>query len=281
MSRKTHHPAKSLPACRAPRSAVHRRRHRGIRHFRKATPPATVSHRPRRPGDSGQKRRWNLDRSALASWTSVVLLGTAVSLTVAGIQWNLSNLFDSPFAPQVRAIQWLPLAVILPAALGCFGSAWLAVRVGARMPDDCSTTIGYTGLATGLCAALLPLLMPIASQGSAWVHAHFALSNWPLRFLQLGLMLLVCTLPLAGLGCTGQLMHSLNFRNLERRRPLVRLALALGVLSGLGVGILVAWLLSARPASLLPAASLPMLLLAVIAGKLPESSSPVSASKEA
>jgi hypothetical protein len=212
-------------------------------------------------------------------WASFSLLGAAASLEAAGIHLNLGNLLDSSYAPNVRAIHLLPLALILPAALGNACPSLLASHLGFRLPGTSSTAIGFVGLATGLCAATLPFLLSCAAQYGTWIHAHFVLSNWPLRLLQLVLMLLVCSLPLAGLGFTGHLILAQDRPSREHSRPAVHPALAFGVLTGICAGVLIAILFATRPALLLPAASLPMFLLAVIAGKLPNSSPAVAITK--
>ena len=279
MSRKNHRTAATVPVARTPRSAVHRRRRRGIRHYRPAAPSASTARKPRRSVAPPRHPRLFFDRISLEMSTCIFLLGAAVSLGAAGIYLSLQSSLDSPFAPYVRAVHLLPLALILPAALGSLGPSLLTSRLGLRMPGACPATIGFVGLATGLCTATLPFVLSCAGLCVTWIHAHFVLSDWPLRLLQLAIMLLVCTLPLAGLGLAGQLMHAMDHPSRERKRPAVRPAFALGVLTGIAAGIFIAAWLAARPATLLPAASLPMLLLAVIAGRLPDSSPAVAISK--
>jgi hypothetical protein len=125
------------------------------------------------------------------------------------------------------------------------------------------------------------------------MHAHFVLSDLPLRLWQWALLLLVCTLPLVGLGFTGRLMLALDQLSREHKSEIRRVedlpwrvgrsagrhAIALGLLTGLGGGMLIVALLSTGSASLLPAASLPMLLLAVIAGRSPDFPPAVAATK--
>lgn len=257
-----------MPASRSARSAVHHRRRRGIRYFRKAAPAQPVSRKLHKSVNVAGHVARPWDWPIAGWWVLFALWGIAASTSVAGLHLNVNLRLDSPYAPHVRAIHLVPLAVTVAAGLGALGRTLLVSRFAVPMPHPSSTTLGLAALLTGLSAAILPLLISGVVQSSTWIHAHFALSDWPLRLLQFGLVSLICFLPMFGLAFTARLMLAPNEPTRERKPA--RLALAIAVSAGTLAGSLIAVTLSPRPALLIPASSLPLLVLALVAMKMPE-----------
>jgi hypothetical protein len=201
----------------------------------------------------------------------LLLLGAAASMTVAGLYSHLNGQLDSSYAPHVRATHLVPLAVIFAVTLGAVGPTRLESQIGLAVSRPSSTAVGLTGLLTGLAAAALPLMLTGLIKCGEHIHNHFVLSDWPLRFFQFTLILLICILPMCGLGFTARLTFALNRPTSEWKPAVIRSALASAVCVGAIAGILIALTLSVRPALVLPASSLPLLVLALIAVKTPDS----------
>jgi len=124
------------------------------------------------------------------------------------------------------------------------------------------TRVAVLGLACGVGTAIFPFILTSVHVLRAWVHSHFMLSDLPLRLILFGVMLVTC-LPFAGIGLTGILLTK-SLRS--SGALLIRDFLVL--LGGLLTGSILASLLEGRTALLMPAASLPLLIFAVIAGGL-------------
>ncbi len=270
MSRKTHRSAKVMPASRSVHSAVHHRRRRGIRHFRKAA-PALISRKPHKTVNVADNVTRPWDWSIAGVWTAFVLLGISASMSIISVYLNLNFRLDMPYAPHVRAVYLVPLAVIFAGTLGALGPPLLESRIRLPVLRPSSMTIGLAALLTGLGVIALPLVLSGVVQCSEWIHAHFVISDWPLRLCQFALILPICILPMFGLAFTARLMFAGNFANGNCPLPAIRPALAL--FTGVVFGGLTTLMLSSRPALLLPASSLPLLVLTLITVKMPEPSS--------
>ncbi len=284
LSRKTRQSANSLPTNRVPRSAVHHRRRRGLRNFRKNPSPQCSSRKAFSFPAFTIRRNWAIHWPDLVPIAAMLLLGLSFSLAVAGIFLNLPDQFDSPVAPLVRAVHLLPLAVIALVALGVFGPSIPPFPPDWRLRGASSTTMGLAALITGICMALLPFIVSCTIALSRWAQDRFVLSNLPLRFWQFVLLLLVCAGPLLGLSVVARLMWSSFYQPREgqpltARRPFSMLMAA--VFAGTVVGTLMAVIAASRPAALLPAASLPMFLLALTTGKMAEACAPPAISNVA
>ena len=192
------------------------------------------------------------------------LLGAAASLCAAGLYLAFSNMFAVPYARQIRTTHLLPIAIASCTSLGVFAPRLMNRRL-SRIPGGGWTHVGLLGLACGVVTAVFPVILTIVHMLCIWIHSQFLLSDLPLRMLQFGVMMTIC-LPFAGLGLTALLLT----KTLSRAGPtLVRDLLIL--VAGLIAGSTLASLLQARPGAMLPAASLPLLIFAIIAGSLSNS----------
>ena len=250
MSRKVRHTARAVPVTRT-RPAAHRRRRRGIRGLRPPKPIVRPSVKP--PAIRIPIQQLRLFSIHWVQPVSALLLGMAGSLAVLGMAAALPPAIASPFSSLPPSPNIVLLAVVLALAAGLFLSR-LTSR--GQAPGWKGWPVAWGMLLSGLAMAMMPHSISLTRAISAWMHSHFVVSDLPVWVLQLAFALTVCLIPFAGIASAGAHLH----RDLRRNHVPAFLLVV-----GASVGILAGVSLSAHAHTALLVASLPLLVLAVIA----------------
>jgi hypothetical protein len=186
------------------------------------------------------------------------LFAAGVAMALLGIALGPAASLASPDAPDVRAGQMFLPAMILAGVAIRYGnrnrwSVWLA-----KLNRHESSLIPLAALMTGMLVLGLPALFSAFNRLAGSLHVHFILSDPLLRIHHLGVMLVVCFLSASVFLELGRLMGDIGS---GRSRAVVLAGWAAGLILGIGLTTL----LRSTSALLLPAASLPFLLIALIA----------------
>lgn len=261
MSRKKRLAAGAPATARAPHSAVHRRRLRGIRRSRPG-PAATFREKPLTLHPVARALS-DMNPAELALPACLALGGMALSLVTVGVIVHTDVLFASPYAPQIRALQLFPYLFVGHLIFGAVAPLKAAQFHIAMRSSASWTIVAGCSLACGVAMAAGPIVFAFAEQISLWTYSHFSLSDVLIRMLQIVLLTTVCLIPACGIGCIlfslFRLSHA-KVASVGRRGAWCA--------TGAGAGILLASVFGDRPSLVGLVSSLPLLLIALIAAAL-------------
>jgi len=290
MSRNSRRSSAGQPTLRSRRAPSHRRRrtHRSEkRRGRSYAPFSAITSAETSPTPTPQandvRAVVRVSRPAIAA---SLLIGAAIALVTIGLALRLRQ----SFVPQPPSAATGVVAALFALAFGVRApqrltyryaiAAWRRFAQGAAARFDLAPLVGHgpvdgqlcwmvlavVALAAGIATALMPPTVSLFSHFYAWLHTHFLWSAAPFAVLQLAFALAACLIPCAAMGLAVALLHVLYCPDAEwdiRASAYVAIGASAGCFA-----IALAESAALPPDSILLAASLPLLLTALIASAM-------------
>jgi hypothetical protein len=189
--------------------------------------------------------------------------GMAYALLTVGAIVHTNLVFASPHAPHVQALRLFPHLFVGLLIVGAFAPIRVPRIQNILRSMTPWTALAGTALACGVAISGMPFVFSFAERTSQWAHAHFLLSDPLIRVLQFALLVLTCLVPACGISI---ILLLLNRISQTRIRSIGHRAATIG--AGVCAGVFVASQLSHRPGLVLLVSSLPLLIIALIAGAI-------------